>query len=955
MSHEADNFGAAFNQRKNSMKRTFTLICILVQIAAAQAAGLISGTVKEGIEQRTLPGAVLRLDKFNRYTVSDKNGYFEFLNVPDGEYRVEVTYLGYMTAYQNVTVKEGGNSVMEFLMQEDSKVLNEVVVMGDQARGQAKAFNQQKTNRNVTNVISADQVGRFPDSNIGDALKRVPGITMQNDQGEARNIIVRGLASELNSVTLNGNRIPSAEGDNRKVQMDLIPSDMIQTIRVNKTLTPDMDGDAIGGSVDLVTRAASGRQRISLTALGGFNPIRNGATGSGSFVYSNRFADDKVGVVLSASYMNKSYGSDNIEGVWGKDDAQNIFLEEMDIRKYDVQRIRRSISLNTDWKIDANNTLAADLMYNWRDDRENRFRTQFKDVEPVYDEATQAITGYTGNITRETKGGIDNCRNKNARLEDQRVQSYSLTGTHLLSPRFDLDWNLSYAKAQEDRPHERYIEYTQEGLSLTQDLTNPRLPFISAPGQDLSLFAFDKLTEQHDYTDEDEYSAKINARVPLSAIASQKGRLHFGLKARIKSKERNNNFYEYTPIDGLPSLGDMEPVTYNSPLTQGDRYIPGSFVSKKWLGNVDLNNAALFEKEADPSEYLVNNYKAKEQIYAGYLRWDQDITPDLTFIVGARIEHTRVDYEGNYVLDEDYANADLRNVKNSYTNVLPNVTICYTPRKNMVLRGVFSTALARPNYYALIPFADVKSEDREISAGNSDLKATYSYNADLIGEYYFQSVGIVSAGLFYKNLDNFIYNYLDANYTTEKFAADFPNLPNPIPAGEQWQFLRPLNGDQVHLFGVELAFQRKLDFFASSFMRNFSVMLNYTYTHSITKGIYNEDGEERTDVSFPGTAPHMFNASLAWENNRFSARVSLNYTAGYLDEVASSAFEDRYYDNQLFLDANASYRIADGLRIFAEANNLTNQPLRYYQGSKQYMAQLEYYKSTFDIGVKWEF
>ena len=154
---------------------------------------------------------------------------------------------------------------------------------------------------------------------------------------------------------------------------------------------------------------------------------------------------------------------------------------------------------------------------------------------------------------------------------------------------------------------------------------------------------------------------------------------------------------------------------------------------------------------------------------------------------------------------------------------------------------------------------------------------------------------------------------------------------------------------------MELAFQRKLDFFASSFMRNFSVMLNYTYTHSITKGIYNEDGEERTDVSFPGTAPHMFNASLAWENNRFSARVSLNYTAGYLDEVASTAFEDRYYDGQLFLDANASYRIADGLRIFAEANNLTNQPLRYYQGSKQYMAQLEYYKSTFDIGVKWEF
>ena len=132
-------------------------------------------------------------------------------------------------------------------------------------------------------------------------------------------------------------------------------------------------------------------------------------------------------------------------------------------------------------------------------------------------------------------------------------------------------------------------------------------------------------------------------------------------------------------------------------------------------------------------------------------------------------------------------------------------------------------------------------------------------------------------------------------------------------------------------------------------------MLNYTYTYSETEGVYNEDGEERTDVKLPGTAPHMFNASLAWENARFSARLSLNYTGSYIDEVASEAFEDRYYDSQLFLDANASYLLGKGIRIFAEANNLTNQPLRYYQGVKDRMAQLEYYKPTFNLGVKWDF
>ena len=931
---------------------SFLFVLLLSVRVLAQEGGLVSGTVKDATGM-TLPGAVLKLDRFNRYTVSDNDGYFEFLNVPAGSYRVEVEYLGYEPAVLEATVTAGGNAVVDFVMQEGAQEIGAVVVMGDQARGQAKALNQQKTNVNVSNVISADQIGRFPDSNIGDALKRVPGIAMQNDQGEARNIVVRGLASELNSVTLNGNRIPSAEGDNRKVQMDVIPSDMIQTIEVNKTLTPDMDADAIGGSVDLVTRAAAGGQRISLTLLGGYNPIRTGATGSGSFVYGNRFFNDQLGVVLSASYMNKDYGSDNIEAVWAQDDEGNVYVEEMDIRKYDVQRIRRSATLNIDWKIDSRNTIAADLMYNWRDDREARYRTQFKDIEPVYDGS--AITGYEGTVVRETKGGIDDRRNRTRRLEDQRVQSYVLSGTHLLSPKVDMDWSLSYAKASEDRPHERYIEYVQEGLSMNEDLADTRLPYINAPGQNYSDFVFDKLTEQHDYTQEEEYAAKVNLRMPLSVVREQKGRLRVGLSARWKNKRRSNDFYEYVPTGSMPVLSDMEHVVYDRPLVQGDRYVPGMFVSSGYIGNVDLYNPSLFTPEADPSEYMAGNYDAGERILAGYLRWDQNITNDLMFIAGVRVENTDLDYRGNYILDEDYDNADERHNRNNYTNVLPGLTLKYDLNDRTVLRAAFTTALARPNYYALVPYVDIQREKREITAGNPNLKATYSYNFDLLGEYYSKSVGIVSGGLFYKRLDNFIFNYLDIDYTAEKFAADFPGFTNPIGEGEVWEYLRPMNGRSVDMFGFEVALQRKLDFLPGRFLRNFGVMLNYTFTHSVTRGIYNEDGEERTNVSLPGTAPHMVNASLSWENSRLSVRVSLNYTAGYLDEVASEAFGDRYYDGQLFLDANASYRFGKYVRVFFEANNLTNQPLRYYQGIRSRMAQLEYYKGTFNLGVKIDF
>ena len=931
---------------------SFLFVLLLSVRVLAQEGGLVSGTVKDATGM-TLPGAVLKLDRFNRYTVSDNNGYFEFLNVPAGSYRVEVEYLGYEPAVLEATVTAGGNAVVDFVLQEGAQEIGAVVVMGDQARGQVKALNQQKTNVNVSNVISADQIGRFPDSNIGDALKRVPGIAMQNDQGEARNIVVRGLASELNSVTLNGNRIPSAEGDNRKVQMDVIPSDMIQTIEVNKTLTPDMDADAIGGSVDLVTRAAAGGQRISLTLLGGYNPIRTGATGSGSFVYGNRFFNDRLGVVLSASYMNKDYGSDNIEAVWAQDDEGNVYVEEMDIRKYDVQRIRRSATLNIDWKIDSRNTIAADLMYNWRDDREARYRTQFKDIEPVYDGST--ITGYEGTVVRETKGGIDDRRNRTRRLEDQRVQSYVLSGTHLLSPKVDMDWSLSYAKASEDRPHERYIEYVQEGLSMNEDLADTRLPYVNAPGQNYSDFVFDKLTEQHDYTQEEEYAAKVNLRMPLSVVREQKGRLRVGLSARWKNKRRSNDFYEYVPTGSMPVLSDMEHVVYDRPLVQGDRYVPGMFVSSGYIGNVDLYNPSLFTPEADPSEYMAGNYDAGERILAGYLRWDQNITNDLMFIAGVRVENTDLDYRGNYILDEDYDNADERHNRNNYTNVLPGLTLKYDLNDRTVLRAAFTTALARPNYYALVPYVDIQREKRESTAGNPNLKATYSYNFDLLGEYYSKSVGIVSGGFFYKRLDNFIFNYLDIDYTAEKFAADFPGFTNPIGEGEVWEYLRPMNGRSVDMFGFEVALQRKLDFLPGRFLRNFGMMLNYTFTHSVTRGIYNEDGEERTNVSLPGTAPHMVNASLSWENSRLSVRVSLNYTAGYLDEVASEAFGDRYYDGQLFLDANASYRIGKYVRVFFEANNLTNQPLRYYQGIRSRMAQLEYYKGTFNLGVKIDF
>lgn len=936
------------------MKQIYVVVASLIGMGAFAQSGVISGKIIDAQDNLSLPGASIKVENSNRYTISDQNGGYQFLDLPEGTYSVYVEYIGYVSETQEVVVDKNKTTHLTFSLSPASNEMEEMVIIGNFLSGQAKALNKQKNNQNITNVISSDQVGRFPDANIGDALKRVSGITMQNDQGEARNIIIRGLAPNLNSVTINGDRIPSAEGDNRNVQMDLIPSDMISTIEVNKTLTPDMDADAIGGSVNLITRANPNGERISATLAGGYAPIRDKGNYTAGLVYGNRYLNDKLGAVFSASYNNNNFGSDNIEAVWSLGNKDQAYISEFDIRKYDVQRIRTSFALALDYEFNDNNKIYANAMYNQRYDRENRYRVRYRDIEALYD-ADDNITGFEGSIRRETKGGIDNNKNKNTRLENQKVQNYALGGEHLLSSKIDLDWSVNYATASEDRPNERYIDFQLKDVAMQQNPNDTNNPLVTSEADVPERFTLRKITENHNFTEEKELGAKINIRFPFSVIENQKGRIRTGLRTRIKDKERNNIFYEYKPVDAMGNLSQITNNFYSGKgWQQGSQYVPGYFADNQYLGGLDLKNPNKFEEEAAPGEFLAVNYKAKEKIYAGYVRWDQDFSDRLSMITGVRIENTEIDYTGNYVVNEEDLEGQVTTT-NSYTNVLPSLAFKFNVQDDFILRAAFSTALARPNYYALAPFVNALPDDTQISAGNPDLKATYAYNYDFMAEKYFQSIGIVSGGVFYKRLNNFIYNHRDNLYNNAKFANDFPGIANPIPVGEQWRFVQSRNGKHVNVYGFEVAVQRQLDFIPGAFFKGLGVYLNYTYTKSEAKGITNSEGEERTDVGLPGTAPHMFNASLSWENKKFSARVSLNYASDYIDELGGTAFEDRYYDKQTFVDANASYKITNNFRIFLEANNLTNQPLRYYQGISSRTMQSEYYQGRFNLGVKLDF
>lgn len=345
--------------------------------------------------------------------------------------------------------------------------------------------------------------------------------------------------------------------------------------------------------------------------------------------------------------------------------------------------------------------------------------------------------------------------------------------------------------------------------------------------------------------------------------------------------------------------------------------------------------------ESVPDEFLRANFDVKENVWAGYVMTTQQITNKLGLMLGVRVENTSLEATGNRIEDEEELVGTITD-KNSYTNVLPSVHFKYTPNDNAVIRFAVTNTLSRPNYVDLIPSLDVVTSDEEIYVGNPDLKPTTSTNFDLIGEYYFKSVGLVSGGLFYKDISDFIYRY-QTEIDTDLYGTG--------TAG--YRVYQPLNGDKASIFGAEVSFQRNLDFLPG-FAKNFNIYLNYTYLTSDAKGIRNEDGEERDDLDLPNTSPNMFNGSLGYNHKYFNARLSANFSDAYIDEIGGNKFEDRYYDQQFFLDFNLGVTLSKKLRLYAELKNITDQPLRYYQSVSQRTQQVEYYGRRLTFGIKYD-
>ena len=476
------------------------------------------------------------------------------------------------------------------------------------------------------------------------------------------------------------------------------------------------------------------------------------------------------------------------------------------------------------------------------------------------------------------------------------------------------------------------------------DLVNPREPFATAKeGFTMLLdddFSLKELTQQQETIKEQDFKVALDFNTNLG----ERSKLKFGFKFVNKTKDKDIDFYEYTPLNEKAFDADAFANTVNQ---STDRFMPsakyqtGTFITKEFLGALNLDDATLFDK-SQVAEELAGNYNARENVTSGYVRINSRLSDKIEFMGGLRVENTDLRYTGRVYDDESNTVANTDPATSSYVNLLPSLLFKMEPAKDLIVRAGYNQSLSRPKYSAIVPGMNIKRGDNELVIGNPGLEATTSHNVDLSAEYYWKSVGLVSAGLFYKRIEGFIVDEVAFNREYD---------------GHVWTKLtQPKNGGNANIFGAEVSWQRDFGFISPAW-KCVGLYGTYTYTRSRVTDFNFEGRENEEGLSLPGSPEHTANLSLYFEKHGLSARLSFNYASSFIDEMGQSKFYDRYYDAVKYMDFNIGYTFGKKTKItvYADCTNLLNQPLRYYQGTKEHTMQAEYYGVKVNGGIKLNF
>jgi TonB-dependent receptor len=881
---------------RHSRLRSWTAVglCLVAMLAAdtasAQATGTVAGTVV-GPEGAPLPGAKIEVVGTRLEATSDRLGRFRIAPVPVGGQQIRVSFIGFEDQQLPVVVQPDSRVIQDFTLQLAAFTGTVTVSDSPILQGQALALAEQQNANQIVNVVSSEQIETFPDTNAAEVAQRVPAVFIQRDQGEGRYVLIRGTAASLNRTQIDGEVMPAPEGDVRQVALDVVPSDLLESMVVSKALTPDQDADAIGGIVNLEFKDAPAETMLNANLGGYYGDLRDGDGVQAGFSYGNRFSSDTVGLLLAASYTDITRNSENFEAdSW--EDGQPL---EFETRDYNVNRERLGFVGALDFRVGDSGSYRIKGIYNEFADQEYRRRT-------IY-------TLEDNEMERELKD----------RYEEQQIWNLYFEGENAFGSSA-LTYKLSYAHAEEAEPKANYPVFVQEDVEFD--------PFFDGPwfepnplNQDLGAFLFKEIETNDNFTEEDTLVARADYQ---QAFAT--GYWKAGVKYRGNEKSRDNEIFVYESEDDLflPAYIDD---WYSGSIVQ-DQYISGSHPGPGSVG--EILGLPGIEGEKVLEEDLAD-YDATEDVYSAYGMAEIYLSDDVMLLPGLRYEYSDVSYDA-FEFDEEEETLTPVSGTKTYGDVLPNLHLRWTINDRSNLRAAITRTLARPNFESVVPTTLIIREDNEIERGNADLDPTNSWNLDLMYEHFFRTVGVVSAGVFYKSIEDFV------------FISSFDEERD----GDTWEVTQPVNGDDATLWGVELAFQNQFRNWPSPF-DGFGFYVNYTWTDSDAT----IPGRENRDAPLPGQPEQVANIAISYEKGFFSGILSWNYQGEWLEEVVAEVQQDdEWVDEHEQLDFQAQFRITDQFTIYAQVYNLTDEPYRRYYGQPGQPLQEEYYSWWGLLGLK---
>ncbi len=981
-------------------KLTFATVMFLFlsQSIFAQTTGVIRGFVFEKESGEPLTGANVVLLNTSLGSATDLDGRYIIRSIPSGPHKLVVSYIGYNSVTMDVSIQEG-RILEQNVYLEAKTIAGETITITAQAEGQLSAVNQQLSSNTIANIVSEARIKELPDVNAAESIGRLPGVSIERSGGEANKVSIRGLSPKYNAVTVNGVRLPATDSDNRSVDLGLISSTILDGITLKKANTPDMDADALGGTVDLRLKEAPEQLQLSLSAQGGYNKLQDyygNYNLSGSV--SNRFFNGNLGVILTLNTDNYDRSADKLSAGYEQrinsvTNEQEIVANSLNLREEKVKRGRTGASILTDYKIPSGK-ITLNSFYN------------------------KLIWDGTYHVNR---GDVKNNRHYYD-LEERGGNTSLFTGSLAIEQDFDwvkYDFGISRTATRNKNPGERTWLFSQENAAYNVTAINADTPLEEIPNYaDVDTFntALADLYIYDTRLDENESTIQLNLQFPFSINDQINGYIKIGGKLRwlnryYDEEQNGRNGLQYGGSTGINNILTpmLQYLSSNRPdewnwyqdslyvRTHGlfpvarilsdykrDNFINGDFP----LGMIpDLNKAnqlmdALFAT-GQHRNYSIGSlgrdYDGVERYQAAYVMAEINLTKYFTLIPGIRYEKDYSKYHGQRFRETTLNNiqgppADLVFLETERNNEfwLPMVHLIVNPNNWLKIRLARTETLTRPDYIQYAPITRINVYQNYIRAANSNLKPSKSTNYDLAVSIYENTIGLFTISGFHKNIKDLIFQttyYLQSGIPV----IDGLNIPENWLKGAAPQLDTYINNPYPAKYtGFEIDWQTHF-WYLPSFLSGMVLNVNYTFIDSeIEKQLYyNMQGGiipgsrpprrenilvDSSRVSrMPDQPAHILNVTLGYDYENFSARLSYLLQTDKVTYIDRNDYLDNYSGTYSRWDLTLQQKLDWGIQVFANFTNLNNRPDKNYRGKALVdPTYIEYYGFTMDLGIRYK-